>query len=453
MKKLSQDAESRLLAAVEKTAALVNDGDNPNDAIVKAAAEGGIPPGHISLLVHAYNTGRTTRQRQEGGDVFEKSADFDLADTATVLERLYATNVKTAAQIVRDTVVSLEYASPPSGVLARRELRQKQANVVDFKMSEPPVPYPTDPTYRLKKAYCDAERIKREIEEARREKQAAYFKMAETFESLADYFRSPSSTPIPVVREHVELLHGGKATELVDSVVRVYPNLTKMAVHQVQPSPYDLTTAVGEPYALVSEFLDRLDAYKQASARYDQVEKAGSERREALLRPFDHRPRSVLDDTPLSTKTAAGVLDTLAKGNLAAGLWDRVATGIKSPDGDKLLQRNFNELTDPDHEAKLRQIHTTALLQDLRLNDPIISAYDDVEQTQAFNDIVEASPRAANQKLLLQALMRQRLEQGHLDPFAVDQLVGTDNKMMKRDMPNMAATAGTPGGSSGSVLD
>jgi hypothetical protein len=80
MKKISKDAENKLMQAIEKTAVLVNDGMGPSDAIAKAASEDRIPPGHINLMVHAYNTGRTTRQRQDGSSVFEKVADFPLAD-------------------------------------------------------------------------------------------------------------------------------------------------------------------------------------------------------------------------------------------------------------------------------------------------------------------------------------------------------------------------------------
>jgi hypothetical protein len=84
MQSLSKAAEQKLIAAIEKAASLVNTGTAPNDAIIKSAAEANIPAGHINLMVHAYNTGRTTKQREQGSDPLEKAADFQLADAETV---------------------------------------------------------------------------------------------------------------------------------------------------------------------------------------------------------------------------------------------------------------------------------------------------------------------------------------------------------------------------------
>jgi hypothetical protein len=120
MKSLSAADESRVMAAIEKTADYVNGGLTPNDAIIKAAEEAQIPPGHVNLMVHAYNTGRTARQRQVGDTALEKAADFPLADAGVVLEALYPSQVKTAAQTVREHVLSPEYQLSPRGMLERR---------------------------------------------------------------------------------------------------------------------------------------------------------------------------------------------------------------------------------------------------------------------------------------------------------------------------------------------
>ena len=49
MKKLSKEAESRILTALESVADSVNDGSTPTDAIVKAASDHSIPAGHVNL--------------------------------------------------------------------------------------------------------------------------------------------------------------------------------------------------------------------------------------------------------------------------------------------------------------------------------------------------------------------------------------------------------------------
>jgi len=89
MSRLSKQTEQRLTEALEKVATLVSEGEHPNDAIVKVASDAGIPAGHVNLMVTAFNTGRTETQRKIGQDIFEKSAEFDLADAEDILNRMY----------------------------------------------------------------------------------------------------------------------------------------------------------------------------------------------------------------------------------------------------------------------------------------------------------------------------------------------------------------------------
>lgn len=455
MKRLSKEAEERLLAAIEKTAGLVNAGEDPNSAIVKAAREDGVPPGQISLMVHAYNTGRTTRQREEGGSPLEKAAEFPLADTATVLEQLYPSKVKTAGEITRDRAVSLEYAVPPTGLLTRNARRQmlKQGASIDWRRwahgdqevtVTAPAPYPTDPATLLKRAYCEAERLQREVSEARRKQAAAMDKMAACFSEITEYFRCPGAVPIPVVREQAYLLHGTKAAQLVDEIVKVTPALGKMSQHRVKVSNYRLEPANGEVYGLISEFLDVLDEYKRCKQAHADVSARNAELVEGLLRPFAERPRSVLDELGFSTKRANMFGEALPMLYGASAIKNIMAGG-PSGSGDSEANKALAQLTDPAHEATLRNIRAQAMLQDLLTSDPVVSTHDPQDVMDAYNEIVSMTPRAADQRLLVQPLLRKKLEQGQLDPFEVDQMLGMEEKQKKIN------TLGT-GGGDGSVL-
>ena len=128
MKKITPQTEKKLLSVIEKTASLVTGGQTPNDAIIKAATDAGLRPGEINLVVHAFNTGRTNRQRMEGDDPFEKSAEFELADASVVLDAMYPSNVKTAATIEQETVISTDYGYSPAPMLARKAAAEKRAN-------------------------------------------------------------------------------------------------------------------------------------------------------------------------------------------------------------------------------------------------------------------------------------------------------------------------------------
>src|SRR5215472_8750505 len=80
MPKMTKEGETRLRSALDAVVDLVNDGEAPDDAIVKVASEHAIPPGHVGLMVHAYNTGRTTRHRESHSSLLDKAADFPIAD-------------------------------------------------------------------------------------------------------------------------------------------------------------------------------------------------------------------------------------------------------------------------------------------------------------------------------------------------------------------------------------
>ena len=127
MSLLSKQAETKLIGAIEAAAALVNTGMAPDDAIIKSATDAGIPPGHIDLMVHAYNTGRTTKQREQGENTLEKAADFTLADVEAIRAKMFNTNVKTSAEIRQQQVVSEEYAVHPAAMIKRATKRAAQS--------------------------------------------------------------------------------------------------------------------------------------------------------------------------------------------------------------------------------------------------------------------------------------------------------------------------------------
>ena len=108
--KMSEAAEKKLASALSTVSDEVNRGTHPNDAIAKVASAQQIPHGHIPLMVHAYNTGRSLNQIRHGGSLLEKAADFPLAETPVVMERLYPTNVPTPAELKQASDVSDDYS-------------------------------------------------------------------------------------------------------------------------------------------------------------------------------------------------------------------------------------------------------------------------------------------------------------------------------------------------------
>jgi hypothetical protein len=302
MRALSKTAETKLIGAIEKAAALVNNGADPNTAIIKSAAECDMPAGHINLMVHAYNTGRTNKQRENGDDPLEKAADFQLADVNTVMEALYPTQVKTSSELVRDTTVSTEYAVSPAGFLARRQAQMAKAAAALNPLPEKTyVPPPRDEHEEVRRQYSRQQAEKRAAEELRRQATAAYSKAAASMDAVVDYFRAPGNMPYGDAIREVELRFGQPGMSVLQKAAAVYPVIEKQAATKEMRLGHDRV------YDLVNTALEDVHAYVDAD-NANPLKKA-----EAVCKKTAHKnlTGSVLQDPidgPLELMKAAGPL-------------------------------------------------------------------------------------------------------------------------------------------------
>lgn len=391
-----------------------------------------LPPGHVTLLVHAYNTGRTTRQREVGSDLFEKAADFTLADPAVIAEELYPTNIKAAQVLYEETVVSHEYLISPAGMIARREDRLQKAasakRVAEMQKSAAVVPaakeLPRDEHMTLVKVKMKVASNNRRLEEDRARVSHAMDKAAAAFDELRQHFKQAADMPYGDARLQVELRIGEAGLKVLDRVVEDNPRLTKQAATTrtyMGPCPAaDLTQKV----------IDALAHWQHCKTAHEILAAGLAKTNEELLRPFDQRPSS-----PITLSCFDKEANSFAWGMTGGAVKDVLGGLAKtiSPPNEKLLQRSMQELNDPQHESQLRNIRTQATLQDLMANDDVISGYPSDEVLSAFNEIGGLSPRSTDQRLVMQSLLRRRLAQGALDGFEINQLLDTEDRLKRRD--------------------
>lgn len=465
MKRISHETETKLMSVIEKTASLVTEGMTPNQAIIKAAGDAQLRPGDVSLVVHAYNTGRTSRQRLDGDDPFEKAAQFQLADTSEILESLYPTTVKTAAARHTETVVSTEYSYSPEPMLDRMGRAKRAGANIDWRMMNgveitTPAPLPVDDGHRYKKAAANVQRSRDTAEGARAKEASAFDQLGKTFMDLTTYFRRPDALPLPVVKEAAILLHGGKGEQLLDQLVVVTPALTKMANHRLGGSLLgehgrsafsvvvnDVDTSKA-PFPIISQFIGELRDYAEKQAAHAAAVTAYEICVGDHLGPFvdpcvspsilsqssDAREKFAMT-LGMSGMDLTDPLKMLGTYSLVSRTTGPMADKLKGPDDNAKLNKAVSQLNDPAHEMRLREINTQAMLQDLMLNDPVISGYDPQQVTGAFNDISQISPSVSDQRMLMQSLLRKHLQQGQLDTFDQDQLLGFEDKLRKQFQP------------------
>lgn len=301
MRALSKEAEQKLLGAIERAATLVNEGATPNDAIVKSASEANIPAGHINLMVHAYNTGRTNKQRELGGDTLEKAADFQLADADTVMAALYPKEVKTSAQLVQNKTVSTEYAVSPTGFIARRNNQLSKAASARVMIPTPEyVPPPRDEHSAARRVYSQRVAEKRAAEEVRRQATMAHAKAAASMDELAQYFRVPGNMSFGDAVREVGLRLGPTGVSVMQKIAAVYPHLEKQATTK---QDYFGTLPV---VTLVENVIKAVDLYNGAQNKLAAQTPAPVEKKaapEPVTGSILHDPKTA----PLALKVAAVV--------------------------------------------------------------------------------------------------------------------------------------------------
>lgn len=439
MNRLSKQAEQRLTEALEKVASLVSEGEHPNDAIVKVASSDGIPAGHVNLMVNAFNTGRTETQRKIGQDIFEKSAEFDIADAEEILQRMFPKEVKTARDNRLETVVADEYKLPPlwhTRLTKKAELDQKLPPLKNIKgkMIKKSPPLPVDPKMEMKKAYCQTKDMAREIENKRGELANSQDVLMTSITKLADYFRRPGSESFSCVKNNVVKLFGKRAEALFSLLESRNGKLTKQAKTSNRIALADFRQ---EPYTLVTKCVELAEGLLTKKAAFESFEKLSKAKMEERILPFGQiqdpeKTYGVLEfvekrslfDMPLSKaydKANSGIYDEMVGGEIFGK--------------DKAEAKAMDAINDPTHLAKIKHMQTSALLTDLMANDEIISSYKPQEVIRHYNEISQIAPRASSQEGVVRALLRKRLAGGQsaIDPYDITQMLDIENKVKDRD--------------------
>jgi hypothetical protein len=442
---MTKEGEARLRAALDAVVDMVNSGEAPDDAIVKVASEQAIQPGHVGLMVHAYNTGRTTRHRESHSSLLDKAADFPIADAPAILERLYPSRVKSAAAIERESGVHIDYTMSPAWYTRASHATgmEKAAEAVDWKMSDRQVTaYPTvrdlEAGDRIKVARQKAARAE---EEDRLQASRIQNDIMAGFAKLAEYFAGYTNLTLHDVRDNVETLYGNEGMAVLRQLDRTRPNLVKRA------STGRFHSAAAEPYQTIGHLVKLAGQLRQMIACNEKRAAERAAALEELERPFVPAPRQSLLD-PLSlpmTKRAIGE-------GLLGGINDIVGSEFIQPtieqlrptDKDKLVQKKLEQIATPQHEQQLRDIRTRAMLEDMLSNDPVIQGHDRDDVLSAFNEVSQLAPRASQQPLLMNAMLRTRLQQGSLDPFQTGELVKTE-----QGLKNIGSVPAPPGAKSG----
>lgn len=458
--RLTKKSEERISASLSKVAALTNAGESPNDAIVKVASDQRISAGHVRLMVRAFNNGCSLGHIRNHENLTEKAASFPLADAGEILERMFPSEVKTPAEQKAASIIGDDYSMSPVGWLqrraraTRRTALTKAAADCGSEESKAP-PYPEDPRRMGKKALSQLHDLRREHERAKDAAIGACYKVAAAVNDVGEYFRRPDALDITEVRVNTQAVLGDPGGRLVAHAAAFTKKATVRSDHWLfnEHRADRFTHPVdweAEPYLLIKTALDAMGDFTEKRKTLDKFEEELVEKRAEILSPFGLSPETDVIvgsvwDNQSQTKQAAGLLG-LGLAGFMGGSARGLAAKLSPASHEDLVQEKLQELASPEHEDKLRAIRTQTMIHEMMTGDPVISGYDPEEVMEAYNHLAEVAPRAMQQRVMAQGLIRRYLEQASaIDPFDVGQMLDVEKSLIDRDMPQQLMANQSPG--------
>jgi hypothetical protein len=407
VKKLSQDQEAQLAAALTKVADAVNSGESPNDAIAHVVAQDKLPAGHVGLLANAFNTGRSIGQIKQGRSREEKASSFTLANTKTILDKLYPDKPQTRAEKQAQAAVSDDYRQAPSSLFHRKNAFSAMLKTARDNRTNPTRVLPVSDTGEwVKKASAKAE-LQRTAENHDLAFTGAGFRTAAAIDRLSTYFKQAGCEPFDQVYRNVSAGRSPEWRKLLDCIAEKNPGLRKQASARSCPAKWSEA-----PYTLIRDCLDHLAQFGQHKEAKDKFRAENAEALGGTQRPF---ARQSLNHGSIWKE--AGDLAAMGLGALTMSAGKNLASRL-SPDHEQQVAKQESLLDDPAHAKKMQAIGTRTALLEMMAEDPVISGFDPADVTAAYNRLSEVAPRAMQRHAIASAVLGKYLAQGQkMDQF------------------------------------
>lgn len=427
MQNLSKSDEQKLLDGVKKAVDLVdNSGLSPNEAMKKVAEELQYSPGFLQAACNAFNNGRQLAQWNANDSILDKLASFPLADYEEVHRNMWGDTKEKSASFSYKTPKFCDYDEE-----FKRQLLNMPLSSTEKAASDELHPLVADELAdrASKKAYSHFEFVRRVNEEARRVKSAANAELEVRINQLSDYFRKFAQDRLPLaeVENAVAAYYGEAGKALMDHVASGFPREKRASDYRASWTGFSKAAdRTREPYTLVAACIKQAELLHRATENLEAADREFKGAKECVAsfsQPrFATQSGSQFTLTPSLIEDGSGQKAASLIGGLAFGAGGGVAKSIAdaaSQSSAKQLEEQVKELESPEHLNELRKIRAQTVLTQL-LSDPEspLSKYDPEEVLTTYNDLVQFSPRLADQPSAIAPLLNKRL-MGNTEPFEI----------------------------------
>lgn len=433
MQALSKSDEQQLLDGVKMAVDLVdNQNMLPNDAMHKVAKHMQFSPGFLKAACNAFNTGRQLAQWNANDSVLDKLASFSLADYATVHDQIWGQKVEKVASVSFFPPTFDSYEEQ-----ARRQLLQMDLTTLEKSAAvvEPhPLAVSEHASNKIAKSYSNFDYCRRMAEEARREKSANEDRLNLKLHLLESYFRKFAQDRVPLAQvEHaVSICRGVVGKSLMDHVAGQFTKEKRAADHKASWVGFQQEADwKKEPYTLIDATIKQAKDYYKASIELQKAEIKLAEAREitaSFYQPYSNsEPHFPPHSNIMGEKRGSTASGMFASG-AGFGLARNMAEGIGDNHG-KEVEKQMHYLDSPEHLNELRKIRAQTVLTQL-MSDPDnpLSQYDPEDVLSKYNEMVQLSPRLADQSGGIGPLLNKRMI-GNTEPFEVSELLKMEGSL------------------------
>jgi|SaaInlV_100m_DNA_2_1039680.scaffolds.fasta_scaffold10342_2 hypothetical protein len=451
MQSLSKSDEQQLLDGVKKAVDLVDNQDtSPNAALQKVAEELNYSPGFVKAACNAFNNGRQLAQWNANDSVLDKLASFPLADYDIVHDAIWGKEQEKVATVSSFMPKFASYEDQ-----ARQQLLNMDIGSFE-KSASAREPSPEEKDYegelRIKLAFNKVEFRRRQFEDARREKVAAEDNLNLKIHLLESYFKKFAYDRLPLaqVENAAAAYYGKPGAALVSYVAARFPSEKRAADHQPTWAGFNQPAdRNAEPYTLISECIKQAQVH---NAMAGFLEDAKNELAEAEKSAASFtQPRSSSNNgspailTPSLIEGVPGEKQANVLSGLAGGMGLGMSKNLMEESGEaaRQIESQVQELDSPEHLNELRKIRAQTALTQL-MSDPgsPLSEYDPEEVLMAYNELVQLSPRLADQPSALGPLLSKKL-MGNAEPFEVGETLKMEESLQKTQ-PQQASPSSSP---------
>lgn len=443
MDKMSTSEEQRIYGALEKAIGMVNGGTHPNDAICKVAEEHKFMPQVVGRMIEAYNVSKTLSHMKHAS-AGARAESFPLADTQTVLERMYpakpiAPAIKAAAYRVADSYsfnesinfnkVAASFLIPLQGLK----------------------PHPGDPSVLAHQKWDKHAGLRKNAEYARGTYRSQLDKIMGMAKEAGQYFWFSGHTPFAEIESQVIRSHGSLGKAAMDLVHRI----GDVRDARSDEKPWNGTgmaksawyRATEKPYAGILELIAAGTEFHKLATRAAKAQdelSAFENETNTHFRPSIEKNACLLDGIVGNAggqvkEALADIANTLQQ---AGSLGLNIAGLNPNKSEDSVRRTALGEVLDPTHESKLQGMKMQAVLNDFLSNDPVLSTYEPHHVTNAYNQLAELAPHVAQQPAVVRGMLRRMLQQeGVVEPFEAQQVTGIERHLRGLAPDNTMAPA------------